>query len=90
MPALRRAFQETRWTMQTTAGAGARYPESSAHPVSRLMAIALAVLALGCGIAGLFSLSTEMWGLGLTSACEIRSGLDNAAAETPLQVAVGV
>jgi predicted acyltransferase len=51
--------------MQTTAGPGGRSPDSSARPMSRLMAIALAVLALGCGIAGLFSLSTEMWGLGL-------------------------
>jgi hypothetical protein len=38
---------------------------NASNPVSRLIAVALALAAFGCGIAGLVSLSAETWGVGL-------------------------
>jgi hypothetical protein len=54
--------------MQTTVGSGGRdqfVPEPRERRLSRLIAIALAVAALGFGVDGLVSLTSEMWGVGL-------------------------
>jgi hypothetical protein len=48
-----------------TPSGGPSLAAESRRPVSRAIAIALTVLALACGIAGLQSLSPETWGIGL-------------------------
>lgn len=54
--------------MQTVTGSSGRTILGADYPVrrvSRIVAVVLAGLALGCGIAGLLSLSPETWGVGL-------------------------
>lgn len=54
--------------MQNVTGSSGRNVLGAEHPVrgaSRVIAVVLAALGLGCGIAGLLSLSPETWGVGL-------------------------
>jgi hypothetical protein len=54
--------------METYAGPSGRNPVPPEYPVRRLtrvIAIVLALLALGCGIVGLWSLTPETSGVGL-------------------------
>jgi hypothetical protein len=51
--------------MQSTQAPGSFEWNTERRPLSRAIAIALMLLALGCGIAGLSMLSPETWGIGL-------------------------
>jgi hypothetical protein len=53
--------------MQATKGPNGTLfpPEQRVRPISRAIAIALALVGLGCGVAGLMFLSQDTWGVGL-------------------------
>jgi hypothetical protein len=53
--------------MQPTASSGREFvaPEYKTRQLTRFIAVILAATALGVGLAGLLSLSPEVWGIGL-------------------------